>query len=134
MGTLLDNNFPEPGVQAIFEATLREARKNARTGYINCEGKRQIAGPRGGTGYNDLLVVLGDVTVLVEFKRVRPNAVCNSENINIIDSKKFTSALNWPQANVTAFDDLMATLEPDVLQGLTVYFENEEDPDRDRNK
>ena len=110
-------------MQAIFEATLSEAQKNALTGYINCEGERQNAGPSGGTGYSDLLVVPNEVAVLIELKRVRPNAVCNSANADIIDATKFTSEVNWKREAVIAFDEFMSTLKPDVLQNLTVSFD-----------
>mmetsp|Transcript_27435 Transcript_27435/g.84204 ORF Transcript_27435/g.84204 Transcript_27435/m.84204 type:complete len:604 (-) Transcript_27435:293-2104(-) len=124
MGTLLDNKFSESGVQAIFEATLRQARKRAKTGHISCEGRRQNADLSGRDGYSDILIVLSDVAVLLELKRVRPNAVCNSANTDIIKNTKFTSAVKWPRAKVAAFDDLIATFDPKDLKGLTVYFDN----------
>jgi len=122
MGTLLDNKSPEPGVQAIFEATLREARKTVKTGYVSCEGRRQNASLSGRDGYSDILVVLYDVAVLVEVNRVRPNAACSSDNENIVDTTKYTSTRKWWPDDVRDFDNLVATLEPDVLKGLTVYF------------
>mmetsp|Transcript_27430 Transcript_27430/g.84191 ORF Transcript_27430/g.84191 Transcript_27430/m.84191 type:complete len:598 (-) Transcript_27430:308-2101(-) len=124
MGTLLDNKFSEAGVQAIFEATLRQAQKQAKTGHISCEGRRQNADLSGRDGYSDILIVLSDVAVLLELKRVRPNAVCNSANTDIIKNTKFTSAVKWPRAKVAAFDDLIATFDPKDLKGLTVYFDN----------
>eukprot|EP00632_Arachnochrysis_sp_CCMP2950_P003917 CAMPEP_0185703526 /NCGR_PEP_ID=MMETSP1164-20130828/14787_1 /TAXON_ID=1104430 /ORGANISM="Chrysoreinhardia sp, Strain CCMP2950" /LENGTH=195 /DNA_ID=CAMNT_0028370815 /DNA_START=72 /DNA_END=659 /DNA_ORIENTATION=+ len=117
----LDNRQGEFNVHAMFEMYLRAAWRTVRANVyrVVCENKQA---PSSSGMRFDILLVLDDVAVLMELKCVRPNAVCNSENKNIIDLNKFTQNVRWAPNLLGDFEDCIATRSVEDLKNLTVDF------------
>lgn len=108
----LDNTFGEAGLRTVLEAAFRTANVDVI--------KR---------GHADILVVVDNLAVLFEVKRVRPYSVCNEYNDLFFDPRPFSSDVEWdPPALYADFDNVLDALDRHTLEGLTVQNSAEEFP------
>lgn len=99
----LDNAFGENGLRAVLEAAFRTA---------NVQVMKR--------GNADILVVVDNLAVLFEVKRVRPCVLCNEHN-DFVFGPAFSSDLEWdPPALYADFDNVLDTLDRHALEGLIV--------------